>query len=74
MQRVELMGPGHGLDPWDQQELLRVEESDFGEKRIDTIATFGSFFLVTMVIPPWEIDFRTPADTKSQTLKVRYVQ
>ena len=52
MQRVELMGPGHGLDPGDQQELLRVEESDLGEKRIDIIATFGPFFLGTMVIPP----------------------
>ena len=74
MQRVELMGPGHGLDPGDQQELLRVEESDLGEKRIDIIVAFGPFFLGTMVIPPWEIGFRTPADTKNQTLKVPYVQ
>ena len=52
------MGLGHGLDPWDQQELCRVEESDLGEKRIDTIATFGSFFLGTMVMGNWFQDSR----------------
>jgi len=54
--------------------ITQVEEGDLGEKRTGTTAAFGPFFPGTMVIPPWETGFRTPADTENQTLKVPYVQ